>query len=307
MDALLRSCPEAPASERLGEHRVARAHPGVGGRVGVRRLGADPQSAVRQLLDRPERQAADVDQVGRPLDLELHQVEQIGAAADELGAGPGRRGDRGPRVGRALVGEGSHLAPSFRDFANGRDDVRIGGAATDVAAHPLADLRVGQRADRRRHVGGGVAGPAGLRLGEHADGRADLAGRAVAALEGVVLDEGGLQRMQGTRRAQAFDRHDLVVLVHDGEGQARVDAPAVDQHGTGAALPVVAALLGAGQVQVLAQRVEQRGADIQLEVAGMAVDDERHLRAAASDLGGSSVSCRFVHGEIPFVRARRNL
>ena len=176
-------------------------------------------------------------------------------------------GDRGAWVGRPLVGEGSHRRASFRDVANGRDDVRIGGAATDVAAHPLADLRVGQRDRAGRHVGGGVAGPAGLRLGEHADGRADLAGGAVAALEAVVLDEGGLQRVQGARRAETFDRHDLVALVHDGERQARVDAPAVDQHRAGAALPVVAALLGAGQVQVLAQRVEQRRARVQLEAA----------------------------------------
>ena len=110
-----------------------------------------------------------------------------------------------------------------------------------------------------------MAGPTGLRLGEHADGRADLAGSAVAALEAVALDEGGLQRVQRARRAQAFDRHDLVALVHDGERQARVDAPAVDQHGAGAALPVVAALLGAGQVQMLAQRVEQRRPRVQLE------------------------------------------
>ena len=36
-----------------------------------------------------------------------------------------------------------------------------------------------------------------------------------------------------------------------------MDAPAVDQHGAGAALAVVAALLGAGQAQPLAQHVEQ--------------------------------------------------
>ena len=83
--------------QRLREHRIAGAHPGVGGGVGVRRLGADPQPAVRQLLDLLQRQAADVDQVRRLLDLELHQVEQVGAAADELGAGLGHGGDRGPR------------------------------------------------------------------------------------------------------------------------------------------------------------------------------------------------------------------
>ncbi len=55
----------------------------------------------------------------------------------------------------------------------------------------------------------------------------------------------------------------LVALVHHRERQARIDAPAVDDHRAGAALAVVAALLGAGEMQMLAQRVEQRGARIE--------------------------------------------
>jgi hypothetical protein len=54
--------------------------------------------------------------------------------------------------------------------------------------------------------------------------------------------------------------------MHDGERQAGIDAPAVDDDRAGAALAVVAALLGAGQVQVLAQRVEQRGAGVEFSV-----------------------------------------
>src|SRR6266851_5133461 len=69
--------------------------------------------------------------------------------------------------------------PSGDNVADGRHDVRVGGAATDVAAHPLADLGVGQRDLGGCHVGGGVTGPAGLRLGEHTNGGADLARRAV--------------------------------------------------------------------------------------------------------------------------------
>ena len=48
----------------------------------------------------------------------------------------------------------------------------------------------------------------------------------------------------------------------DGEREAGIDAPAVDQDGAGAALAAVAALLGAGQVEALAQEVEQRDARI---------------------------------------------
>src|SRR3712207_8813693 len=43
------------------------------------------------------------------------------------------------------------------------------------------------------------------------------------------------------------------------EHQAGVHPLAVQQHGAGAALPVVAALLGAYEAQVLAQQIQQRG------------------------------------------------
>ena len=52
-------------------------------------------------------------------------------------------------------------------------------------------------------------------------------------------------------------------------------APAVDQHRAGAALAAVAALLGAGQVEPLAQQVEQRDARVvERDVAPLAVDGE---------------------------------
>ena len=44
----------------------------------------------------------------------------------------------------------------------------------------------------------------------------------------------------------------------DREHQAGVDGPAVDDDGAGAALADEAALLGAGQLEVVAQDVEQR-------------------------------------------------
>jgi hypothetical protein len=75
-------------------------------------------------------------------------------------------------------------------------------------------------------------------------------------LEAVALDEGGLHGMKGAGQAKTFDRHDVVILVHHGERQTRVDAPSVDQHGAGTALPVVAALLGARQVEMLAQGIQ---------------------------------------------------
>ena len=47
--------------------------------------------------------------------------------------------------------------------------------------------------------------------------------------------------------------------------QARIHAPAIHMHRARAALAVVAALLGAGEVQMLAHAVEQRGAWIDIQ------------------------------------------
>jgi hypothetical protein len=59
------------------------------------------------------------------------------------------------------------------------------------------------------------------------------------------------------RRAEALDGGDLRALVHHRQAQAGHDPPPIHQHRAGAALALVAALLGAGQVHVLAQRVQQ--------------------------------------------------
>src|ERR1700730_3757751 len=85
-----------------------------------------------------------------------------------------------------------------------RDNVGIGRAATDVAAHQFADFI-------------GAARPA---LCDQAGRRANLARRAIAALERVMIDERLLQRMQSAVLAEALDCGDLCVLLHDGQGQA---------------------------------------------------------------------------------------
>ncbi len=140
-----------------------------------------------------------------------------------------------------------------------RDDVGIGGAAAEIAAHALADLLVVEGDVRSRQISAHRAGPAGLGLAQHADRRAELARGTVAALEGVMVDERLLERMQVVAiGCQPLDGDDLGVLVRDGEGQAAIHAPAVEQDGAGSALPVVAALLGAGEAEPLAQRIQQR-------------------------------------------------
>ena len=241
--AMLRSCGEAPARIACDEQRIARARP-----PGRRRRRCSSTSAPRrsppsgELLDPRERQAADIDQRLGPLDVLLHQVDQVRAAGDELArrraAAATHRVRDVARRGRSRSGFIGRLPLCAITSLDRRDDIRVGAAAAEVAAHRLADL---------------VARP-GVAFADQADGRADLAGRAVAALEGVVVDEGLLQRVKRVALGEGLRSSSPRPVVHDREGQAAVDAPAVDQHGAGAALPVVTALLGAGEVGVLAQR-----------------------------------------------------
>jgi hypothetical protein len=99
--------------QRAAEHAVILADTRVGGEIGVADECPDAEAAVGGRRDLVETQAVDVDQMLRRLDLQLHQVEQIGAARDELGARHAGRGARG-LLGRggALIGEGLHAVRS---------------------------------------------------------------------------------------------------------------------------------------------------------------------------------------------------
>ena len=87
---------------------------------------------------------------------------------------------------------------------------------------------------------------------------ADLARGAVAALEGIMADEGALQGVQFAAAGQPFDSYQVGAFAHDGEGEACIDALAITQYRAGPTLAVIAAFLGAYQVQLLTQQVEQR-------------------------------------------------
>src|SRR5439155_8362488 len=90
-------------------------------------------------------------------------------------------------------------------------------------------------------------------------GVADLSRGAIAALKCIVIDGGLLQRMQLTVACKALDGGYFGAFLHYRQRQAGIDPPPVDQNGARAALSVVAALLGAGQVEMVAQCVQQRG------------------------------------------------
>jgi hypothetical protein len=64
--------------------------------------------------------------------------------------------------------------------------------------------------------------------------------------------------MQVLTICQPLDRDDLGVLMCDGEREAAVYTPTIEQDSTGTALSVVAALLGTGKSETFAQRVQER-------------------------------------------------
>ena len=72
---------------------------------------------------------------------------------------------------------------------NRRDDIGVGSASAEVAAHELADF----------------FGRFRLAFGDQTYGRTDLSRRAVAALECVVVDEGLLERMKRAVLRQPFN------------------------------------------------------------------------------------------------------
>ena len=109
------------------------------------------------------------------------------------------------------------------------------------------------------------------------DAREDLPGRAVAALERIVLDERCLHGMERVAGGKPLDSGDLRPLVHHCERQAGVDPPSLDQDRARAAGALVAPFLGSGQAQMLAQGVEERGARIQLQALRTTIDDQLDL------------------------------
>src|SRR6188472_1489950 len=65
--------------------------------------------------------------------------------------------------------------------------------------------------------------------------------------------------MQLAVRGQAFNGRDLGAVLHDGKRQARDNSPPVDENGARAALAMVAAFLGSGEIEIFAKCVEQSG------------------------------------------------
>src|SRR5262249_19105905 len=108
------------------------------------------------------------------------------------------------------------------------------------------------------------------------------AGGTVAALEPVLLDEGLLERMELPVPLEPLHREHLAAVGLDTEDGARLDRPPVEQHGAGAAVAGVAADVGPGEPEALAEQVDQQ--EPRLDVGGplLAVDRDLDLHSSSS-------------------------
>src|SRR5262249_8964339 len=124
---------------------------------------------------------------------------------------------------------------------HGADDLVIARAAAEIARQPVTHL---------------VLAWLGVLLQQRLGGD-DEAGRADAALQRRVFKELLLKRMQPLRRRDPFNGRQLATLDFDGEHEARIYEAAVENYVAGAAVAVVATLLGACEVQFVAQHIQE--------------------------------------------------
>ena len=130
----------------------------------------------------------------------------------------------------------------------------------------------------------------------------------------MVLAERSLQRRQlAVVAREALDGADRRAVGLDGEQHAALDRLAVELDGAGAAVAGVAADVGAGEVEVVAQEVHEQPRGRDLALVGRAVDLDRDRPAVVevADTLIPSLACGGQHGahaadlgEVPAVVGR---
>src|SRR5262245_41790061 len=81
-----------------------------------------------------------------------------------------------------------------------------------------------------------------------------------------------LDRVHFFRSADAFDGRNDAAFSFNGEHRAGVGGVAVDQYGAGATRTAVADLFGAGQIQAVSKRVQERDTRFETELTSLAID-----------------------------------
>ena len=136
-------------------------------------------------------------------------------------------------------------------------DVDVTGASAQVAFEAMRDVGIG-----------------GLGAGAQQAHRGhDHARRAVAALQGVALGKGFLNRMGWPAwLRQAFDAGDVRTVCLQGQHGAGLDRIAVKQDRAAAALAGVATHMGASEAELLSQDVDQQSPLVDLQAMGLTID-----------------------------------
>ena len=75
-------------------------------------------------------------------------------------------------------------------------------------------------------------------------------------------DKGLLNRMKSAALCHPLDRKDVSAVMTDRKRKARVDASSIDNDCAGATLAAVTALLGPGQMQPFAKKIQKRDARV---------------------------------------------
>ena len=178
--------------------------------------------------------------------------------------GPGGLGGSGGRPVeftslRVAVRARRPFAPALPcDLPHRRDDPHVAGAPAEVAAELAPDRRI----VHRREAGDDVP-----RRDQHPR-------RAEAALQGVMPRERIAQRLPDRIVSQAFHGDDLGALAGVRIGDAGADRTPVHEHRARPAHPVLAAEMGAGEVQVVAQQLGELRPRRDGGLARLAVDGE---------------------------------
>ncbi len=140
IDAMLRSCADALRFSAIATAGAPRAHRGVVGGVAHPRQRADPHAAVGRDLDRSERQGA--------MSISVPGCATSSLMRSTMFVPPARKPradlrERRDGIVRARVRARTRTGASgaSRGGLHRRDDVRVGAAAADVAAHALDGSR----------------------------------------------------------------------------------------------------------------------------------------------------------------------
>jgi hypothetical protein len=143
------------------------------------------------------------------------------------------------------------LSHPLRGVANRVDDVRVTGAATEVAGERLADLFVAVDV---------------WALAKEMEGGHQEAWRAETTLESVVVAERVLKGVEAAILREALDRRDLGAVGLHREHQAGPRGLTIHEYGACATDAVLAPEVGPVEVHVLAKEVREQPARLDLRL-----------------------------------------